>query len=82
MARSPEELRETSRRLVAHSATLRRAADVARNHGRDFREAAQADHARDLANVLSPLDEIARRLRQVADELEAEADVLERQNPL
>ena len=40
---------------------------------------AQADHARDLANVLSPRDETARRLRQVADELEAEADVLERQ---
>jgi len=33
----------------------------------------QADHARDLANALSPRDETTRRLRRVADELEAEA---------
>ena len=42
---------------------------------------AQADHARDLANALSPRDETARRLRQVADELEAKADARERQTP-
>jgi hypothetical protein len=43
---------------------------------------AQAHHARDLANGLLPNDETARRLRQVADELEAEADALERQTRL
>ena len=37
---------------------------------------AQADHARGLALSLSPNDEIARRLRQLADELDAEAETL------
>ena len=37
---------------------------------------AQADHARELARGLSPNDETARRLRQVADELDAEAETL------
>ena len=41
----------------------------------------RADHARDLANALSPSDETARRLRQLADDLEAEADALERKAP-
>ena len=42
---------------------------------------ARAERARALANGLLPNDETARRLRQVADELEAEADALERQQP-
>ena len=37
---------------------------------------AKADHARELARALSPNDETARRLRQVADELDAEAETL------
>jgi hypothetical protein len=39
---------------------------------------ARAERARALANGLLPNDETARRLRQVADELEAEANALER----
>jgi hypothetical protein len=39
---------------------------------------AQAHRARDLADGLLPSDETRRRLRQVADELEAEAEALER----
>ena len=42
---------------------------------------AQAHHARELARALSPSDETARRLRQLADDLEAEADALERKAP-
>jgi hypothetical protein len=41
---------------------------------------AQAHRARELANGLLPSDETARRLRQLADELEAEADALDRQS--
>ena len=40
---------------------------------------ARAGRARVLANGLLPNDETGRRLRQVADELEAEAEALERQ---
>jgi hypothetical protein len=43
---------------------------------------AEADHARDLAHALSSSDETARHLRRLADELEAEADALERQTRL
>ena len=42
---------------------------------------AQAHHARELARALSPSDETACRLRQLADDLEAEADALERKAP-
>jgi hypothetical protein len=42
---------------------------------------AQADHARELAHALSSSDETGRHLRRLADELEAEADALERQTP-
>jgi hypothetical protein len=42
---------------------------------------AQARHARELAHALSSSDETGRHLRRLADELEAEADALERQTP-
>ena len=42
---------------------------------------AQAHHARELARELLPNDELGRRLRRLADDLEAEADALERQTP-
>jgi hypothetical protein len=42
MARFTEELCETSRRLVATSTELRRAAEVARKQGTRLREVAQA----------------------------------------
>ena len=38
---------------------------------------AEADHARKLARALLPNDELGRRLRCLADGLEAEADALE-----
>jgi hypothetical protein len=40
---------------------------------------AEADHARKLARELLPNDEVGRRLRRFADELEAQADAVERQ---
>jgi hypothetical protein len=43
---------------------------------------AQAYRARQLANGLLPSDETARRLRQVAAELEEKANALERQTRL
>jgi hypothetical protein len=40
---------------------------------------AEADHARKLARELLPNDEVGRSLRRLADDLEAQADALERQ---
>jgi hypothetical protein len=42
---------------------------------------AEAQHARAMARSLPTDDETARRLRQLADELEAKAIALERQKP-
>jgi hypothetical protein len=43
---------------------------------------ARAQHARELARGQPPSDELTRRLLRLADELEAEADALERQTRL